>query len=232
MSSSSSASIPVVTVRQQLARKTKRSKHKPKPLLWSSEDCSFIGYGSFPFMDRHVSNEQTVRLQGSLVITAFNTTSLTVNTYASASFSLGGFGATTGFTNALACFDQYKIDLIETWLVSRDPTAVNNSNPGLLATCVDLDDATVPTSFNVIQSYGSSLTTSGAAGHYHRWVPHIAVAAYGGAFTSYSNMGPQWIDSGSPAVQHYGLKLAALPTGSAIATDLIVRATVTFRAIF
>jgi len=58
----------------------------------------------------------------------------------------------------------------------------------------------------------------------------MAVAAYSGAFTSYSNLVGGWIDSASPAVQHYGIKLATpIATGS-IAYTMTARAVVSFRS--
>jgi len=38
--------------------------------------------------------------------------------------------------------------------------------------------------------------------------PKIALGAYAGAFTSYATQGNQWLDCGSPDIQHYGFKFA------------------------
>jgi len=58
----------------------------------------------------------------------------------------------------------------------------------------------------------------------------MAVAAFSGAFTSYSNVPAGWIDSASPGVQHYGLKLyfESTPFG-VISYEYSVRAKVSFR---
>ena len=46
-------------------------------------------------------------------------------------------------------------------------------------------------------------------------VPHIAMAAYSGAFTSYANRQKQWIDVASADVIHYGYKYAVTPPSTA-----------------
>jgi hypothetical protein len=198
------------------------------------DDKTFIGYGSYPNMERHVPNEQKVTIQNMATLAAVLNTSTTLPTFGAQSFSLNTFGTGTGlaFSNALTVFDQYKIDLIETWLVSRSPTDVNVSNSGVLTSAVDLDDAIVPTVYAAVQGYGSSLTASGGAGHYHRWRPHVALAAYSGVFTSFANEECPWIDSASPGVQCYGLKFASSVTSAIISYDLLVRMTVSFRSSF
>jgi hypothetical protein len=198
----------------------------------TAEDRIFNAVAAYPNQQRHVSNLQSVRVQGSSYFSSFLTPSSTTPAFASTFFSLSLFNA-TDLAAALGVFDQYKIDLVETWLVSKDPNGSGQASVGLLASAVDLDDAALPTSFAAVQSYGSSLTSSGVAAHYHRWQPHAALAAYSGAFTSYANETSPWIDSGSPNVQHYGLKCATMPgLGGTIPYDLIVRLTVTFRGTF
>jgi hypothetical protein len=211
------------------ARTVRRPASQP---LFTSEDCAFLAVGTYPNMQRHVSNLQSVQISGMNIFSSFLTPSTSAITYAATAFSITGFGS-TAIMGALSVFDQYRIDLIEVWMVSRDPTGVNNTNPGLVTSAVDLDDSNVPTSFPAVQSYGSSLTSSGTAGHFHRWRPHAALAAYSGAFTSYANEQSPWIDSGSPGVLHYGLKVASQPVAQATAVfDLIIRLTCTFRSSF
>lgn len=57
----------------------------------------------------------------------------------------------------------------------------------------------------------------------------MAVAVYSGAFTSFANAPSSWIDSGSPNVQHYGLKAAVTATAAVQTYNLQVRARVSFR---
>jgi len=142
------------------------------------------------------------------------------------SFSLSNFDNYTEFTGL---FDQYKIDELEVWLEPQISQATVLTNTGLLCTAIDLDDANAPTTFGALEDKQTALTTNGQDGHYHRWVPHIAIAAYSGAFTSFSNAPSQWIDSASASVQHYGLKFGLTATSVVVNYNLQVRAKVSFK---
>jgi len=158
---------------------------------------------------------------------AFFTTSTTVPTFAALSFTLS---ALSGSSNYLTIFDQYRIDQVEVWLEPNIPASVSPAY-GLLATCVDLDDATTPTVVNQVENHQGALVAQGSQGRYHKWKPHIAVASYQGTFVGFTNLGDQWIDSGSPNVQHYGFKVAAGTTGAAVVSyNLSIRCVVSFRA--
>jgi hypothetical protein len=140
----------------------------------------------------------------------------------------GGVITTTifpNFANLAVCFDQYRITSAEVWII---PQATNNS--ALMKTVVDYDNASVTATTAYFDSYTNCHTTTLANGHYRRFVPHIALAAYSGAFTSYSNVKMQWIDCVSSNVQHFGFKTYCDTTASgAIVLDLIVRAKFEFR---
>lgn len=167
----------------------------------------------------------TITVQMTSVNDPYITTSTITNVYTAANFTLNSFGGYTAYT---ALFDQYKIQEIEIWL---EPSANNiSSGFSLYATAIDLDDSVTPTTFASVADHQGALVTGGACGHYHRFVPHIAVASYAGTFTGFTNNPDQWIDSASPAVQHYGLKTALLTTAVAIGYNLTVRAKVSFRA--
>jgi hypothetical protein len=228
MSSSSSSSRP--------SRAVHRSKNaqaaKAQKLDFSSKDCTFVGYGNMPNMNKHVSNQQQVRLQATWEVSAFFTQSSTIPVFGSRSFQLSDFTGSSGMQSAAAAFDQYRIDLIEVWLISRDPTGVNASNPGLITSSIDLDDVNTPTSIANLQQYASSITSSGAACHYHRWVPHAAMDLYTGSFNGFGNVASPWIDSGSQGVQHYGFKMASSAGSSSLVYDLVTRVTVSFRGLF
>lgn len=185
-----------------------------------------------PNMSRHVSNQQQVRLQATTEALAFLTQSVSIPAYTSTVFKITDVTGSTGFTGALATFDQYRIDLLETWLVPRDPSGVNETNPGLLTSAIDLDDAATPISIANVQNYASSITSSGACGHYHRWIPHAADDLYNGAFTGFGNVTSPWIDSGSSTVQHFALKAAVTAGSNAAVFDLVTRFTVSFRGLY
>jgi hypothetical protein len=153
-------------------------------------------------------------------------TSTTVPVYGNNAFSLSQSPAAAAYTSL---FDQYKIEQLEAWVEPlQDTTAVACTT---FASCIDLDDANTPTSFGQVADHQGALVGTSITGRYHRWKPHVAIAAYSGAFTSFSNEPAPWIDVASPAVQHYGLKMASGgPDGVARAMTLTVRATISFRA--
>jgi len=171
--------------------------------------------------------EQGITIEMVFHTQAFLTATALAGTYAynSRSFVLSDF---SGASSLETVFDQYRFDQIECWL---DTTTPNNGNPmSTLYSTVDLDDAAVATTPGLIQDHPGAIVSVLPGGHYHKWRPHMAIAAYSGAFTSYSNAPPLWIDVASPNVQHYGLKTAILSTGTAYVMDLTVRAVISFRA--
>jgi hypothetical protein len=171
-----------------------------------------------------VKLEQSITVVDIVSTQAFITTSATVPQYGTLALTLSSFPNVTEYTNL---FDQYKIEQIECWLeASGSQEAVYEE----LVTCVDLDDANTPTSVASIQDKQGALVGNGTAGRYHRWKPHVAVAEFAGTFTGYGNMPSTWIDTASPAVQHYGFKAAAAPGGTVVAYNLTVRAVISFRA--
>jgi hypothetical protein len=163
----------------------------------------------------------------SYTISSVYTTSTVAPTLAALSFALSAFAEYTDYTGL---FDQYRFDDIEVWLEPQPSQSTAIANTGQYVTAVDLDDVAAPGSYNAAISRQNALVTGGEAGHYHRWLPHMAVAVYSGAFTSFANEEAGWIDCGSPNVQHYGIKLAFLTTSVAVAYNLSVRAKISFRS--
>lgn len=154
------------------------------------------------------------------------TTSTVAPTYFANSVTMALFSS-AGY---LGLFDQYRCDLVEFWYT---PYNISDTAAfGTVSTAVDLDDATVPTTQNEVIHKAGAITTSAGMGHYHAFVPGIANALYGGAFTQFGNKksNTQWIDSGSPGVIMYGMKGFAAPTTAAIPYHILVRGTYTFRA--
>lgn len=157
---------------------------------------------------------------------SFITSSATVPTFGAYSFSIANIANSAIY---LACFDQYRFDEIEIWIEPTQGAASVPTNVGILATTIDLDDANTPSSFGVVESSQSAIVSSSMAGHYHKWQPHMAVAVYSGAFTSFANAPADWIDSGSPNVQHYGIKGAISGTTSVSLWQFQARVKLSFR---
>jgi hypothetical protein len=187
----------------------------------------FDNRASRPQPTNGVSLEQSIQMELTLAIPGITSSSGTsgVTVVGGRAFTVADF---TGSAALLGVFDQYKIDQIECWLENQNPNA--NANTPELYSAVDLDDANAPAGLQAIQDHQGAIVSGGYAGHYHKFAPHVAVAVYSGAFTSFSNSPSAWIDSASPNVQHYGLKFATVSTGAAQQFNLVVRAVVSFRA--
>jgi len=135
-------------------------------------------------------------------------------------------GATKNWTSAdinqfasfAAVFDQYKIKSVEVWIVPYGSASVPGYNPGASGvrwySVTDYDDSNNLTTAAGAMQYQNCMATTCQSGHYRHIKPHLAVAAYGGAFTQFKNEPAGWIDSASTSVQHYGLKILVEPTGS------------------
>jgi len=109
-------------------------------------------------------------------------------------------------------FDQYRITRCEYTFQPLQTVAVNSttaSTPGIF-TVVDYDDSTTLTTLAQALQYPNVRWHSGYEPFTVSFKPHIAMAAYSGAFTSFANTFDQWLDVSSPAIVHYGLKYCAL----------------------
>lgn len=132
-------------------------------------------------------------------------------------------------------FDQYRINLIETILRPRGNVSTVNASAsasGFLYSVIDYDDASAVTPSQAL-NYDNVVTTSMEQSHRRCFVPHIALGAYSGTFSSYANVTEQWIDCNSPTVAHYGVKYVcdAGITGSLQSWDFICRISVSFRGV-
>jgi hypothetical protein len=155
----------------------------------------------------------------------FHTTSTTLTVFTGTGFVISSLDQISSLT---AIFDQYRITCIEIWLIP-DTNANNSTNAGEIMTVIDYDDAGNSITPTTALDYQNVQVGKCADGHYRKFVPHVAVAAYSGAFTSFCNEVSPWIDSSSTGVIHYGLKVASTTTTSAIAYDLMYRVHCEFR---
>jgi hypothetical protein len=134
------------------------------------------------------------------------------------------------YTSLTAVFDQYRITEVEVWLIPRLAVTTSSSqNPGQIASVVDYDDDTTLSSLNQALDYQNCMIDTGTVGHYRRFKPHAAVAAFSGSFTSYVNVVSPWIDAASPSVRHYGVKYVTTATDAVYVSDIFARLHFEFR---
>jgi len=222
------AGLAMMSLSRSSASKGKNKKKGHAKLTRLASEGQPIGVFFNPVAGRPYPNftklEQSITVVDIVNTQAFITTSASVPQYGTLALTLSSFPNVTEYTNV---FDQYKIDQIEVWM---EPSGSQEAVYEELVTCVDLDDANTPTSVASIQDKQGALVGNGVSGRYHRWKPHVAVAEFAGTFTGYGNMPSTWIDTASPAVQHYGFKAAAAPGGTVVTYNLTVRAVISFRA--
>lgn len=129
-----------------------------------------------------------------------------------------------------AIFDQYRLAMVEVTFLPDINIAAPTQNAPLLYTCVDLDDSAA-TTIAQLQDYPGVQETIAIKQHKHTFVPHVAIAAYSGTFTSFANEAAPWIDVASPSVQHYGVKygFAAEPSAASFGYYIRVRYHFQFR---
>lgn len=167
---------------------------------------------------------QTVR-QGALLTTS-TLTSTTAGTY----FTIGQVDQVGALQ---AVFDQYRIDLIEVWIVPKGSSDNKqySQESAFLYSVIDYDDSTAPATLAAMTDFSNCLVTTMMCGHYRRWKPHVAVAQYAGTFTGFGNVVSPWIDLNSVGVVHYGIKIGADITAVAVTIDYRIRFTLSFRNI-
>jgi len=173
-----------------------------------------------------VGIEQSITVKMQLRVMAAFTTQGSVPTYFALGVALNGLDSYSQYTGL---FDQYKMEMIEAYI---EPQSAGLSSASLaeVTSAVDLDDNSTPTSIGSVAGKQGSLTTLAAAAHYHKFKPHVAIAAYSGVFTSFANAPAPWIDCGSPAVVHYGLKFACTAAATLTSYNVVFNVLVSFRA--
>jgi len=201
-----------------------RSKRRAGKLDTRVRQVYYNEVSKRPIPRNGLSLEQSITMEFQTVASSVFTTSVAVPVYSGSAFSISNF-STAG---PLGVFDQYRIEQFEIWLEPR--AAQGTTVFGQLGTCIDLDDATAPTTQGQVSDRIGALAGLGSSGRYHKWKPHMAVAVYSGAFTSFANEAASWIDSASSGVLHYGFKTEAAATPVAIPYDLTIRAVISFRA--
>jgi hypothetical protein len=130
-------------------------------------------------------------------------------------------------SNFTAIFDQYKITEVEVFIY---PTLTNSAAyVANSMSVVDYDDSNTLSSNSAYLNYENVEFSVVTNGHYRKFRPHIAIAAYQGAFTGFANEAPQWIDCAYPNIQHYGVKFGVEQDNVNRVFNLLIRARVLFR---
>jgi hypothetical protein len=108
-------------------------------------------------------------------------------------------------------FDQYRIDAVRVSIIPQNNAInlVTNTSTSLqeLYCVIDYDDATALASAAAARQYDNLIVLAPGESCERLFQPHMAIAAYSGAFTSYTNVAPMWIDIANDAVEHYGIKI-------------------------
>jgi hypothetical protein len=195
-------------------------------LTWSLTSGAYPRFGRVTRFDNSTFNV----IQMAAPVTLF-TTSNTLATFGVYTFT--ATNTVAQFNSWSNVFDQYRIMEIEVWitanLLSSSTIAYGAQN---LYSVIDYDDGVALTTIAQVLSYENVIATSLTNGHYRKWRPHIAAAAYSGVFTSCKNDVSAWIDVASPAVQHYGIKCAADVTAAAIDIKMFTRVWIQFRNVY
>jgi hypothetical protein len=210
----------IVSKRSRSSRYGTRNERLPR------DGATFTGLTALP---RTITPKpQVYRMVQSYSALSPFMTSTTALSFLAYQFSLAAIDQAATLVNL---FDQYRITAVEFWLMPRQTEAASNSNGGLLSTVIDLDDGTSLTSLGQAGDYASCVTTESTVGHYRHFVPHVAIAAYSGAFTSFANKASPWIDSSSSSVIHYGVKAVASVTTAVVVYDINSRLHLEFRSV-
>lgn len=197
--------------------------NKSDSLTWNLLAEGIPRFGRVARFDNRVYNVIQTSTQ-----TTLYTTSTTIPTFGSKYFSTADFPQ---FSSWASVFDQYKFVEVEVWITPATPvqTLVGTA---YFYSVIDYDDANNLSSIPAVVQYTNLVCSPHTNGHYRKFTPHIAGAVYSGAFTSFANRRPEWIDVASPNVQHYGLKCASDSTSTTVPIQVMTRIWIQFRNVF
>jgi len=172
---------------------------------------------------------QSFRMLQSYSIQSWFTTSTSNPTFTNVSLS---FNQIDQYAALAAVFDQYKINAVEVFITPQASASIA-SDTGIFYSVIDLDDSTNLTTTGQAQDYASCVIAPCKTGVLRRFIPRVAVALYApSAFTSFGNSKPVWIDTSSPAVTHYGVKVASTATIThPVVYDLYIRYDISFKSV-
>ncbi len=169
------------------------------------------------------SSGMVFRVPQEVLVTTWLSSSNSAASFAAQYFTVSSLDQISHLT---ALFDQYRIVLVECWLCPQQDESL--SYDVNLATVIDYDDVSGITYAQALD-YVNVVSTNGLVAHYRKFVPHCAIAAYSGTYTSNMNVASPWIDAVSTSVQHYGLKAITTQSTQVLSYDLTYRLTTEWR---
>jgi len=153
------------------------------------------------------------------------TTSAGGQTFGSTGFKLNDLTQASSFQ---AIFDQYRIAAVEVWITTTSTTGI--LNPPSYCTVVDYDDAVVPSNVSQLLQYTNCAEIPLICGSYYHFVPHATAVLNTGS--GVETVPAPWINSATPAVIHYGIKVASYATATTFQIQCRARFHVEFRNVF
>jgi len=152
-------------------------------------------------------------------------------------FQLSNLDNASSFENV---WDQYRIDAIRMTCKPQNNAIglVTNSTTSLvpLYCVIDYDNTANLSTAAAARQYQNCIVLEPGESFTRVFQPRIALDAYSGAFTSFANTEPVWIDCASPSVQHYGIKIL-VPGATAAQTqlqawDIVYEYFISFKSVF
>lgn len=141
------------------------------------------------------------------------------------------------YTEFTALYDQYKIDYVECQFFFSNNTSSVNS-PGttmpIMYLCKDYDDSNVA-NYTDLQQYQNCKcwqlgNRTNSDGKYTIFVkPNVDIALYQGITTGYARGKSMFVDTSSPSVPHYGIKIAYDPIFTPASATNVGYLTCTFK---
>lgn len=216
---------------QQRRHRRKRNQHVGSSDLAGGSDVNvgkcFNEIASYPGMSKRLSPYNQIRIQGTFSHYEVLLSSTIANTFLGQVFQLNDL---PNYANLTSVFDQYMIEEIECWIVPNGNTsAPASAQGGMIYSSIDYDDGNTPTTLGQVSDHQTTVSSDARAGHYHKWRPQYAVAAFSGTFTSYG-AARGWLDCASPGIEHYGLKVACTTNQVPTAYNVLCRYTIAFRS--
>jgi len=152
-------------------------------------------------------------------------------------FQLSNLDNSSSFENV---WDQYRIDAIRMTCKPQNNAIglVTNSTTSLvpLYCVIDYDNDSNLTTAAAAREYQNCIVLEPGESFTRTFQPRIAMSGYSGAFTSFANTEPMWIDCASPSVRHYGIKIL-VPGATAAQTqlqswDVVYEYYISFKSVF